>query len=91
MALGLTQEDLAEHVRVSVETIRNIEKGRKWVTTRTVTRCAKALKVPEVDLFENHDKSGSFREPRQEKLDSSRSPGLSAPFKNSAGYSRRFG
>jgi transcriptional regulator with XRE-family HTH domain len=56
VALGLTQEDLADHVRVSVETVRNIEKGRKWVTTRTVTRFAKALKVSEPDLFEDGDK-----------------------------------
>jgi transcriptional regulator with XRE-family HTH domain len=56
IALGLTQEDLADHVRVSVETVRNIEKGRKWVTTRTVTRLAKALKVSEPDLFEDGDK-----------------------------------
>jgi len=56
VALGLTQEDLADHVHVSVETVRNIEKGRKWVTTRTVTRFAKALKVPELDLFEDSDR-----------------------------------
>jgi transcriptional regulator with XRE-family HTH domain len=56
VALGLTQEDLADHVRVSVETVRNIEKGRKWVTTKTVSRFAKALKVSELDLFEDGDK-----------------------------------
>jgi transcriptional regulator with XRE-family HTH domain len=53
IALGMTQGDLARRVQVSVETVRNIEKGRKWVTTRTVARFAKALKASEVDLFED--------------------------------------
>ncbi len=39
-----------------METVRNIEKGRKWVTTKTVTRFAKALKVAELELFEDQDK-----------------------------------
>ena len=43
--LGLSQEKLAELSDLSVQTINTIEGCRMWVSDKTITRLAKALKV----------------------------------------------
>lgn len=49
--LGYTQEKLAEKTRLSVQTIKDIEGGRRWVSDSTLTRLAKALSIAEFQLL----------------------------------------
>jgi transcriptional regulator with XRE-family HTH domain len=43
--LQISQERLAEAAGVSVQTINDIEGGRKWVSAKTITKLAAALEV----------------------------------------------
>lgn len=45
--LGLTQEQLARKARLSLNTIRNIESGRRGGEWKTLQRIAKALGILE--------------------------------------------
>ena len=48
---GLTQQNLAEEVGMSVVAIAYIETGKRWVRLSTLNKIAKALKVPVSELF----------------------------------------
>jgi putative transcriptional regulator len=52
----LTQQDLAEKVKVSRQTINSIEAGKKCPSVDLAIRLAKALKVKVEDLFFYSDK-----------------------------------
>lgn len=43
--LGYSQEKLAEISSLSVQTINDIEGGRKWVSDKTITKLSKALHI----------------------------------------------
>ena len=43
--LGYSQEKLAEISGLSIQTINDIEGGRKWVSDKTITKLAAALQV----------------------------------------------
>ena len=43
--LGLSQEKLAEISGLSIQTINDIEGGRKWVSDKSMTRLSKALNI----------------------------------------------
>jgi transcriptional regulator with XRE-family HTH domain len=49
--LGMTQEQLAEITDLSVQTINTIEGCRMWISDKSVTRLAKALKLEVFQLF----------------------------------------
>lgn len=48
---GLTQQQLAQSVDMSVVAIAYIETGKRWVRLATLEKIAKALKVDISDLF----------------------------------------
>jgi HTH-type transcriptional regulator, competence development regulator len=48
---GITQNQLAERVNMSVVTIAYIETGKRWVRLSTLDKIARALKVPVAELF----------------------------------------
>ena len=43
--LGVTQEKFAEISGLSVQTINDIEGGRRWVSDKTITKLSAALRV----------------------------------------------
>jgi transcriptional regulator with XRE-family HTH domain len=50
--LGMTQEALAERMRVAPRWLQSVEAGRENATVETLVRFANALRVPVGDLFE---------------------------------------
>lgn len=48
---GLTQQELAERVSMSVVAIAYIETGKRWARLGTLNKIAKSLKVDIADLF----------------------------------------
>jgi transcriptional regulator with XRE-family HTH domain len=48
---GVTQQELAESVGMSVVTIAYIETGKRWVRLGTLSRIASSLKVEAQDLL----------------------------------------
>jgi len=50
-SLHYSQEQLAEKANISVQTIRNIETARKWVSHSTVSTLSKSLNILEYQLF----------------------------------------
>ena len=48
---GVTQNELAERVNMSVVTIAYIETGKRWVRLSTLDKIATALKVNISELF----------------------------------------
>ena len=48
---GMTQNQLAERVNMSVVTIAYIETGKRWVRLATLNKIARALKVSVAELF----------------------------------------
>lgn len=48
---GMTQNQLAERVNMSVVTIAYIETGKRWVRLATLDKIARALKVSVSELF----------------------------------------
>lgn len=48
---GLTQQELAEQINMSVVAIAYIETGKRWARLGTINKIACALKVPISDLF----------------------------------------
>lgn len=48
---GLTQQELAEQVSMSVVAIAYIETGKRWARLGTLSKIAKSLKVNVSDLF----------------------------------------
>ena len=54
---GYSQEKLAEKSHLSAQTLNDIEGCRRWVSSSTISKLAKALHVAEYQLLmpENHD------------------------------------
>lgn len=52
-ARGLTQQELAERIDMSVVAIAYIETGRRWARLGTLTKIANALQVDVAELFKN--------------------------------------
>ena len=50
-SLNYSQEKLAEKAELSVQTIKNIECGRSWVSDTTISVISKSLNIPEYQLF----------------------------------------
>lgn len=50
---GLTQQELAEAINMSVVAIAYIETGKRWARLGTLTKIANALQVDVADLFKN--------------------------------------
>jgi len=48
---GVTQQQLAEAISMSVVAIAYIETGKRWARLGTLSKIAKALKVDVADLF----------------------------------------
>lgn len=48
---GITQQELAERVNMSVVAIAYIETGKRWVRLGTLCKLAKSLKIDVSDLF----------------------------------------
>lgn len=48
---GVTQQELAEKVNMSVVAIAYIETGKRWARLGTLSKIAKSLKVDVADLF----------------------------------------
>lgn len=48
---GVTQQELAERINMSVVAIAYIETGKRWARLSTLSKIAKALKVNIGDLF----------------------------------------
>jgi transcriptional regulator with XRE-family HTH domain len=46
-----TQEKLAEKAGLSMQTLNDIEGGRRWVSSKTLTKLAKALNIEEYQLL----------------------------------------
>ena len=61
--IGFTQEKLAEISGLSIQTINDVEGGRKWVSDKTITKLAKALRIECYQLlvpnFKNQNKKDS--------------------------------
>ena len=51
LAKGLTQEELAEQIDVSRQTLSQIETGRRWLSANKIERIVKILNIRYVDLF----------------------------------------
>jgi transcriptional regulator with XRE-family HTH domain len=49
--LGYSQEKLAEKADLSAQTLNDIEGRRRWVSSATITKLAKALHVAEYQLL----------------------------------------
>lgn len=48
---GVTQQQLAEHISMSVVAIAYIETGKRWARLGTLNKIAKSLKVDIQELF----------------------------------------
>jgi transcriptional regulator with XRE-family HTH domain len=51
----LTQIEFAQRANLSISFLQNIESGKRWVSPKTVTVLARALKVSESELFWDFD------------------------------------
>ncbi len=49
---GVTQQELAERINMSVVAIAYIETGKRWARLSTLSKIAKTLKVNISDLFQ---------------------------------------
>jgi len=47
----LTQEKLAETVKIDIPNLSNIERGKRFVSSETLVKLAQALNVDEKELF----------------------------------------
>ena len=61
--LRYSQEKLAEKTDLSVQSIKDIEACRQWISDHTLSKIAKALKISEFQLFlpENSNNEENFR------------------------------
>lgn len=50
---GLTQQELAERIEMSVVAIAYIETGKRWARLGTLTKIANTLQVDVAELFKN--------------------------------------
>ncbi|MDB5184197.1 MAG: hypothetical protein JWN38_5 [Candidatus Saccharibacteria bacterium] len=63
-AHGLTQQQLAEKIDLSVVAIAYIETGKRWPRLKTLDRIARTLKVPMSDFFDGVDSPNKLRTTR---------------------------
>lgn len=49
---NLTQEKLAEMINIDTPNLSNIERGKRFVSSETLTRIVKALEIEEKELFD---------------------------------------
>lgn len=56
-AAGLTQQQLAERLGVSVLTVQNYESRRRWPSPDSIYMISKALNVPETAFFRESGRS----------------------------------
>lgn len=49
---GITQEQLAEMINLDVPNLSNIERGKRFMTAKTLEKISLALKVTERELFD---------------------------------------
>ena len=70
--LGYSQERFAEISGLSVQTINDIEGGRKWVSDKTITKLSAALHIECYQLlrpdFASHNKKGTTSTQRMLEL-----------------------
>ena len=68
--LKYSQEKLAEKAGISVQTIKDIEGCRRWVSDGTLTMLAKALNIPEFQLFlpDKYLKDKRYNKPALKRL-----------------------
>jgi transcriptional regulator with XRE-family HTH domain len=68
--LRYSQETLAEKTKLSVQTIKDIEGCRRWVSDSTLTKLARALNIPEFQLLlpEKFDSDRKYRKPALKSL-----------------------
>ncbi|MCL2244821.1 MAG: helix-turn-helix domain-containing protein [Treponema sp.] len=61
--LGYSQEKLAEKAGLSAQTLNDIEGFRRWISSKTMTKLAKALHIEEYQLFlpENENFTKEFQ------------------------------
>jgi transcriptional regulator with XRE-family HTH domain len=62
--LGYSQEKLAEKANLSAQTLNDIEGCRRWVSSTTITKLAKALHVAEYQLLVSEDDKSAETPPR---------------------------
>lgn len=61
LARGLTQEQVAECIDRTVETVSNLERGKAWPGLETLVQLCETLKIPLPQLFEVEGASASTR------------------------------
>jgi len=68
--LRYSQEKLAEKTKLSVQTIKDIEGCRRWVSDNSLTMLAKAFNIPEFQLFlpEKYNNDKKYRKPALKSL-----------------------
>jgi transcriptional regulator with XRE-family HTH domain len=69
-ALQYTQEKLAEKAKLSIQTIKDIEGGRRWVSDYTLTKIAKGLNMTEFQLLipEKYEADKKYRKSTAKSL-----------------------
>jgi transcriptional regulator with XRE-family HTH domain len=69
-ALQYTQEKLAEKAKLSIQTIKDIESGRRWISDYTLTKIAKALNMSEFQLLipEKYEADRKYRKTTSKSL-----------------------
>jgi len=69
-ALHYSQEKLAEKTGLSVQTIKDIEACRRWISDNSLTKLSQALKIAEFQLLlpEKHDTAQSHQKTRLKSL-----------------------
>jgi len=70
--LKYSQEKLAEKAGLSVQTIKDIEGGRRWVSDDSLSKLAKALSMLEFQLFlpEKYEKDKKYKKSTLKNLTS---------------------
>ncbi|MCL2196713.1 MAG: helix-turn-helix domain-containing protein [Treponema sp.] len=70
--LRYSQEKLAEKAELSVQTIKDIEGGRRWVSDDSLSKLAKALNSPEFMLFlpDKYEKDKKYKKQSLKSLTS---------------------
>jgi transcriptional regulator with XRE-family HTH domain len=65
-----SQEKLAEKTKLSVQTIKDIEGCRRWVSDSTLTKLAKALNITEFQLLipEKYEEGRKYRKAALKRL-----------------------
>jgi len=59
--LGYSQEKLAEKANLSAQTLNDIEGCRRWVSSMTITKLAKALHISEYQLLVPLDENETIK------------------------------